>query len=257
MRASWTARNMCIVAAAGVFTLGNMGSRQIVGIFKLSIDAALGNGQTFATAVAMREVLWGAVSPFAGHVAQRHGFGKVLALGLLVYTAGVMASSLSARRPWLFVLCFVVCGVGAGMTAIPVVLAATSSLLPARARPLASSMITAAASIGTAALAPAFRRLLSDHGWEVGILVLGGMTLPLLPLTLVLRTRSDGAANKPASAAPKPGAASGGGDSFVSVVLRGFSQRNYTCLVLGFFSCGAYVAHIVTHLRAPLLGAKP
>ena len=188
------------------------------------MDEALGNSQTFATSVALRELLWGALSPFAGHAGQRYGFGRVLAVGVVLYASGVMVSSQSAGRPGLFLLCFIICGVGAGLCAIPVVLTATSGLLPARARPFVSSSITACASVGTAVLAPAFRHVLSKDGWRFGIFGLGAITLPLLPLIPVLRSRLD--TLKPAAATALPKAGGAGGVAAGNVAAGGVAAGN-------------------------------
>lgn len=79
------------IALAGATMLGlSMGLRQTLGLFLEPMTAAIGvSHSSFGLAIAIQNLLWGALTPAFGAVADRWGTGRVLVLGALLYVGGL------------------------------------------------------------------------------------------------------------------------------------------------------------------------
>src|ERR1700688_3003862 len=84
-RSAW----VVTLAAAAIF-LVTMGTRQSLGlvISPLKISTGLGIA-TISLAFAIAQLIWGAIQPIAGAVADRYGPAKVLIAGLVVLAIGM------------------------------------------------------------------------------------------------------------------------------------------------------------------------
>ncbi len=84
-----------------------MGIRHGFGLFLQPISSDMGWGrETFALAIAVQNLVWGATQPFAGMVADRFGSAKVVIAGSLCYVLGLatmsfanVAVAVRAHRP--------------------------------------------------------------------------------------------------------------------------------------------------------------
>ncbi len=67
-----------------------MGLRHGFGLFLQPMSADLHWGrETFALAIAVQNLVWGAVQPFTGMIADRFGTAKVVVAGALLYVLGL------------------------------------------------------------------------------------------------------------------------------------------------------------------------
>ena len=79
-----------LLAAAGTFAL-TMGTRQSMGLFLSPLNTATGLGLgSISLAFAIGQLCWGLTQPFAGALADKHGAGRVLLLGVLLVAAGTV-----------------------------------------------------------------------------------------------------------------------------------------------------------------------
>src|SRR5438270_5771134 len=96
-RSTW--RTPAVIVVAGcLIGLLTFGPRSTLGFFLTPVSQANGWGRdVFALALAVQNLLWGIGQPFAGAVADRFGTNRVLAVGALLYAAGlvVMAEATS------------------------------------------------------------------------------------------------------------------------------------------------------------------
>src|SRR4051794_25947197 len=85
-----------IVVAGCLIAVVTFGTRTSFGLFPEPLSAFRGwDRETFAFAIAIQNLLWGLGQPFAGGIADRYGAGRVLAVGGLLYAAGIALMAVS------------------------------------------------------------------------------------------------------------------------------------------------------------------
>jgi len=234
---------LVLLAAAGTFAL-TMGTRQSMGLFLGPLNTATGLGLgSISLAFAFGQLWWGLTQPFAGAIADKVGAGRVLLVGALLVALGTALTPLMTSTAGLIFAIGVLSAGGAGMAGPAVLMAATTRLLPADWRGLATGVVNAGGSFGQFVMAPLAGALLAGLGWVAAMQLMGLLVLLCLPAALVLRG-SAAAAPSPAAgvAAAVPAASTG---EAVRIALR---DRSFRLLAAGFFVCGFHVAFLGTHL---------
>ena len=231
---------LVLLAAAGTFAL-TMGARQSMGLFLGSINSATGLGlASISLAFAFGQLWWGLTQPFAGMVADRIGAGRVLVIGVLLVALGTaLIPFLHSTAGLIFAIGVLAAG-GAGMAGPSVLMAATTRLVPAEKRGLATGIVNAGGSFGQFVFAPIAQGLTVAAGWAVALQSLAAITLLALPAAWVLRGHSNPAAPAGAAAVKKEGTR--------EAVSRALADPSYRLLCAGFFVCGFHVAFLATHL---------
>jgi len=135
---------------------------------------------------------------------------------------------------------------GAGMAGPSVLMAATTRMLPAERRGMATGIVNAGGSFGQFIMAPVAAGLTAALGWMTSMQVLGLIVLLALPAAWVLRGNSSAAATSaPAGVAGGPAPAREGTRAAIT---RALADPSYRLLACGFFVCGFHVAFLATHL---------
>ncbi len=101
-----------LVCGGLVLTL-SMGVRHGFGLFLQPMSADLHWGrETFALAMAVQNLMWGIMQPFAGMLADRFGTAKIVLIGTVLYVLGLvmMANATTPARACLS--CGVLIGTG-------------------------------------------------------------------------------------------------------------------------------------------------
>ncbi|MFO1336459.1 MAG: MFS transporter [Piscinibacter sp.] len=231
---------LVLLAAAGTFAL-TMGARQSMGLFLGSINSATGLGlASISLAFAFGQLWWGLTQPFAGMVADRIGAGRVLVIGVLLVALGTALIPFMHSTAGLIFAIGVLAAGGAGMAGPSVLMAATTRLVPAEKRGLATGIVNAGGSFGQFVFAPIAQGLTVAAGWAVALQSLAAITLLALPAAWVLRGHSNPAAPAGAAAVKKEGTR--------EAVSRALADPSYRLLCAGFFVCGFHVAFLATHL---------
>src|SRR5690606_1610820 len=84
------ARGWMVVAAASAGRGPALGPRHVPGLFVLPVTGTRGwSRELFALALAVQNLVWGLAQPLAGMVADRHGSGRVVASGVVLYVLGL------------------------------------------------------------------------------------------------------------------------------------------------------------------------
>lgn len=231
---------LVLLAAAGTFAL-TMGARQSMGLFLGSINSSTGLGlASISLAFAFGQLWWGLTQPFAGMVADRIGAGRVLVIGVLLVALGTALIPFMHSTAGLIFAIGVLAAGGAGMAGPSVLMAATTRLVPAEKRGLATGIVNAGGSFGQFVFAPIAQGLTVAAGWAVALQSLAAITLLALPAAWVLRGHSNPAAPAGAAAVKKEGTR--------EAVSRALADPSYRLLCAGFFVCGFHVAFLATHL---------
>ena len=86
-----------VLIYGGLMVTLSMGIRHGFGLFNLPITVANGWGrETFALTIALQNLIWGAVQPITGALADRYGALKIMFAGGLLYALGLAGMAISS-----------------------------------------------------------------------------------------------------------------------------------------------------------------
>ena len=239
-------RTPAVVVLCGcLIAMVSFGPRSALGFFLTPLSQTNHWGRdVFAFALAVQNLLWGVGQPFAGAIADRFGTVRVLCVGAILYALGLALMAQSTNPEALDLSAGVLVGLGLSGCSFNIVLGAFGKLLPESWRALAFGAGTAAGSFGQFLYSPIAVALMDKLGWQQTLLIFGGITLIILPLSLAL------AAPRTAIAPTAPAKPT---QSARAAFAEAFGHRSYVLLVLGFFTCGFQLAFITVHLPAYLI----
>ena len=229
---------LLIIIAASCIVAAVFGSRNTL---PLAIDG-INQSETLnylqiSFAFALGQLFMGAISPFGGMIADKYGSGKTLIIGILLILFGTLLIPYSTTAFTLSISLGVIASIGLGIAGLPVVLASVNKLIPQEKVGMAFGFINAGSSLGQLILAPIAGFIIVTFGWVYCIYFLSLILLLLLPISVVLRSRT------------KEKALNNIADRTLSETLNiAIKTPSYIYLVTGFFVCGFHVAFIATHM---------
>jgi len=231
-----------IFSAAAIVTIA-MGVRQAFGLFlpDMSTDLSIGRS-SFGLSLALQNLLFGLAQPFVGALADRHGAGRVVAGGTLLYAAGLIAASFAGSAIGLHLSFGLMVGMALSATTFVVVLGAVGRVVTPERRSVAFGIVTAGGSLGQFLVVPAGQLLIGELGWRMALVALAGLIAVMLALAV-------GVSGKPQAAGSQAG---GDGQTLRQALGEAAGHRGFWLLNAGFFVCGFHVAFIATHFPAYL-----
>jgi predicted MFS family arabinose efflux permease len=231
-----------IFSAAAIVTIA-MGVRQAFGLFlpDMSTDLSIGRS-SFGLSLALQNLLFGLAQPFVGALADRHGAGRVVAGGTLLYAAGLIAASLAGSAIGLHLSFGLMVGMALSATTFVVVLGAVGRVVTPERRSMAFGIVTAGGSLGQFLVVPAGQLLIGELGWRMALVALAGLIAVMLALAV-------GVSGKPTATGAQASAA---GQTLRQALSEAAGHRGFWLLNGGFFVCGFHVAFIATHFPAYL-----
>ena len=135
------------VICGGLIVALTFGPRNALGLFMDPIIFSYGwSREIFAFSIAIQNLIWGIGQPFFGTLADKFGSFRVLAIGGLLYSAGLFLMSVSSTPTALYVSAGLIIGLGLSGASISVVIAAVSREAGEKNRSVAIGVITAAGS---------------------------------------------------------------------------------------------------------------
>lgn len=231
-----------ILCAAFIVTLA-MGVRQSFGLFlpQMSVDIGISRSD-FGLAMALQNLLFGLVQPFVGALADKHGAGRVVLGGALLYALGLIGAAFATDAIGLHISFGLLIGMAQSATTFVVVLGAVGRVVSPEKRSSAFGIVTAGGSLGQFLVVPLASMLLRDIGYHETLWIMAGLVALCGLLAIGVAGRTDG-----------------GSDLMVEVeqsareALREAAvHRGFWLLNAGFFVCGFHIAFIATHLPAYL-----
>jgi MFS family permease len=240
-RRDWRTPGIVLLCGGIILTLA-MGTRQGFGLFLQPMTLAHGwSRETFAFALALQNLLWGASQPFLGMIADRKGAGRVLLAGAALYSTGLvlMATAGSGLQFALATGLFV--GLAQGCTTFSIVFGVVSRAVPPERRSMALGLASAAGSFGQFAMLPYTQTLITHVGWFNALLTLAVTAALIAPLATALVEKRGG----PGGGAPA--------QSIGQAVREAFGHKSFLLLTAGYFVCGFQLAFITVHFPAYLL----
>lgn len=233
---------LSVVIVAGCFiAMVTFGTRSTAGLFMLPMTEDMGwSREGYAMALAIQNLVWGITQAFAGGFADKFGTARTLAIGALIYAAGLVLWAFTPTIELFYLSGGVLMGVGIGTASFGVVMAAFGRAVPPEKRSFVFGVATAASSMGQFVFAPLGQAFISNFGWQMALVWLALIILMVVPLSATLRGRTNSA----------PGEAD---MPFMQALAKALGHGSYRLLVIGFFVCGFHLAFITVHFPAFLV----
>jgi MFS family permease len=230
-----------IACAAFIVTLA-MGVRQSFGLFlpQMSVDIGISRSD-FGLAMALQNLLFGLVQPFVGALADKHGAGRVVLAGALLYALGLIGAAFATDAIGLHISFGIFIGMAQSATTFVVVLGAVGRVVSAEKRSSAFGIVTAGGSLGQFLVVPLASMLLGDVAYQQTLWIMAGLVALCGLLAIGVAGRSDGGTTLALEE-----------QSAREALREAAVHRGYWLLNAGFFVCGFHIAFIATHLPAYL-----
>jgi MFS family permease len=230
-----------VMAVAGAALAISLGQRHSFGLYlpPMTSDLALSR-ETFSLAIALQNLLWGLAQPFTGMIADKFGSGKVVAVGAILYAAGLLLMARSGTGQELWLSAGLLIGLGLSGTSFGVLYAVVAKAVEPAKRTTALGIVGALGSFGQFAMLPLNQALITTVGWAAALFALSFLAALMLPMSAVLAERD----------APAPAATQR--QSLTEALREAFAHSGFWLLTIGFLTCGFQLTAIATHLPAYL-----
>ncbi|OOV86515.1 MFS transporter [Oceanospirillum linum] len=233
-----------VVLAAGIILAYNMGVRLSTGLLIPNINSDLGISQSdLAFGFAVQNLLWGAVSPVAGLLAERFGTVRILLVGALLYGLGMVLAAIAQDNMLFFIGNALLVGIGVGATTFPIVLAAVGQKFPANKRTLALGIASAGGSLGQFGYAFILGKISPVIGWSDTFMWFAGSTLIVFALAWLLAESKQLREERRSAQISSPTRLFDW-----QAIGKAIQVPEYQLLNIGFFVCGFHVAFITVHM---------
>jgi predicted MFS family arabinose efflux permease len=235
-------RFLTALACGSIVIMLSMGFRQVFGLLLLPVTSDLATSrERFGLIIGLQNLLWGLIQPLAGFLADRFGAGRVVAIGGVLYVAGLGLGALSIGPGSFGLTVGVLVGLAQSGTAYAVVLGGIGRAAPPEKRSLALGIASTAGSIGMFTLVPLTQGLVSTVDWRWTLVVLAALAVFIPPLAIGLKepAAAVGSAAQPLHAR--------------DVLLVAVRHPGFWMLNAGFAACGFQLAFLATHLPSVLI----
>jgi predicted MFS family arabinose efflux permease len=227
-----------LLCGAAIVTL-SMGIRHGFGLWLAPITMDRGwSRETFAFAIAVQNLAWGAAGPLAGMLADRFGAYRVLLGGGLLYALGLVLMGLSTSGLAFTGSAGLLIGIAQSGTTYAVIYGVIGRNVAPDKRSWAMGVAAAAGSFGQFLMVPVESWLISAWNWQNALFVLGCAALAILPLARGLKE--------------PPQAAAAHHQSIGQALREAFGYRSFQLLMAGYFVCGFQVVFIGVHMPSYL-----
>lgn len=235
-----------LIGSAIILAL-SLGIRHGFGLYLVPMSHEFGwSHQVFSLAIALQNLLWGAVQPFTGALADKYGSKKVVAIGGVLYCIGLLLMSISSTA-WLLDLSVgLIIGLALSATSFSVLLSAVGRAAHPSKRGMAMGIASAAGSFGQFIMLPTTLLLIKNFGWSAALVICAILVALIVPLAWMLKA--------PAYVAPNTVKQSNKTNlSFKQILKIAFNHKPFLWLALGFLVCGFQVVFLGIHLPGYLI----
>jgi predicted MFS family arabinose efflux permease len=235
-----------ILIGASIMLTLSMGLRQSLGLFMqpLTQDIRISISD-FTLALAVQNLAWGFLQPFAGALTVRYGFRAIMVIGALLYVAGL--ALMAGANGFLSVM------IGGGMligaslacTAAAIAMSVAARAVPASVRSTVLGLVSGAGSLGALLSAPLGQILNEGYGWRMGLVGFVVLALLMIPAAWYA-----GRVDK--IPLPKPADDEIGNSSASAATKMAFSSAPFVVMTGAYFVCGMQLVFLTTHLPSYL-----
>jgi predicted MFS family arabinose efflux permease len=235
-----------ILIGASVMLTFSMGLRQSLGIFLQPLTRDVGiSVSEFTLAIAVQNLAWGFLQPFAGALTVRYGFRPIMMIGAALYVAGLGLMASAHGLPSVVLGAGLLIGMSLACTAAAIAMSVAARAVPASVRSTALGIISAAGSLGALLSAPIGQVLSQDFGWRMGLTGFVVLSLLMVPAAWFA-----GRVDK--IPLPKPSSDQIGNVSAGSAITTAFGNASFVAMTCAYFVCGMQLVFITTHLPSYL-----
>ncbi|MDO4580229.1 MAG: MFS transporter [Acinetobacter sp.] len=225
----------------------SLGVRHAFGLYLVPMSHEFGWGHNvFSLAIAMQNLIWGAVQPITGAFADKYGSKIVVAVGGALYALGLLLMAVSSTGWLLNLSAGLILGLALSATSFPILLSAVGRAAHPSKCSLAMGIASAAGSFGQFIMLPTTLLLLQNLGWKGALVVSAILMTLLIPLAWTLKAPMY---TDPNAATTKPQPAL----TFKQILVIAKNHKPFWFLSLGFFVCGFQVVFIGIHLPGYLI----
>lgn len=235
-----------LIGSAIILAL-SLGIRHGFGLYLVPMSDEFGWGHNvFSLAIAMQNLIWGAVQPITGAFADKYGSKIVVAVGGLLYALGLLMMAFSSTGLMLNLSAGLILGLALSATSFPVLLSAVGRAAHPEKRSLAMGIASAAGSFGQFIMLPSTLLLLQNIGWSAALMVSAILATLIIPLAWMLKAPMYSAPSAQ-SLENKPSL------GFKDILIIAKNHKPFWFLALGFLVCGFQVVFIGIHLPGYLI----
>lgn len=233
---------LVLILSGSVIVMLAFGIRINFGLYMEPVSTDLGWGRgVFSFAIALQSIVWGISTPLMGYIADRYGPARVLAVGGIIYTAGLIVMSQATVPLEATMGIGVLTGFAMSMTGFPIVLSVIGRRASPQKRSFYLGLVSAAGSSGQVVLVPFGQWMLSNTShWSTSMLYLSLITALIVPLSYALSGGNTRAADDFSN------------QTFGEAAREAKAHKGFKLLVMGYFVCGAQTMFIGAHLPAYL-----
>jgi len=231
-----------VVVLGTVVVLLAMGVRATFGLFMQPMGLAHGWGrEVFSMAFAIQNLVWGVSSILMGMMADRYGSGRTIALGALLYAAGMLGTRFAGTEATLYLSAGLLVGLGQAGVTFPVILPVIARAVPPASRSTAMGVASAGGSMGQFLVVPTGQLLIDGLQWSGALWVMSLFVAAAAPLAWWLRGR--------------PAASADMQQSLGAAVRQAIAHPSFHFLFWSYFVCGFHTAFVTLHLPAYVMDA--
>ena len=235
-----------LIGSALILAL-SLGIRHGFGLYLVPMSHEFGwSHQVFSLAIAMQNLIWGAVQPFTGALADKYGSKIVVITGGILYCVGLLLMAISSTSWLLNLSTGLIIGFALSATSFSVLLSAVGRAVPPEKRSMAMGIASAAGSFGQFIMLPTTLLLLQNIGWSAALVVSAILVALIVPLGFLLKAPMYVDPNT-AHLPVKPQL------SFKQILKIVRNHRPFWWLALGFLVCGFQVVFLGVHLPGFLI----
>jgi len=235
-----------ILIGASLMLSLSMGLRQSLGIFLQPITHDVGiSVSDFTLAIAVQNLAWGFLQPFAGAFTVRFGFRPIMMMGAASYIAGLALMASAHGFLGIMIGAGVLIGMSLACTATAIAMSVAARAVPVAVRSTVLGIVSAVGSLGSLLAAPLGQILNEGFGWRAGLAGFVALSLVLLPAAWF-------AGRVDAIPLPKPAAERLGDTSAGGAVKLAFGNASFVVMTCAYFVCGMQLVFLTTHLPSYL-----
>ncbi len=233
-----------------------MGIRQSLGIFLQPLTQGTGlSVSDFTLAIALQNVAWGVLQPFAGAWAVRLGFRPLMVGGAALYALGLVLLATAQGMGAVLLGGGLAIGASLAATGSAFALAVAARPVPAASRSMVLGFVSAAGSVGALIAAPIGQGLVMTLGWRAGLWGFVALALVMLPAAWIAGRVDALPPLKPTTADER---------SARQALVAALRNPVFVVMAIAYFVCGMQLVFLTTHLPSylaicgmdPLLSAQ-